>query len=178
MALDVLLAVRHHVTDGGGRDVDGLDAVLLHDRPDAAVIGVARDALKHHGRAAQQQRSVREARVPGDPATVSGRPDHVPCSHTRRRQALCPAARASKHRFTRAEVRGAHTSVQVWYSAPDMTGLCAFRGCTQGGGAQLVAAQSPGASAVSRMHAQRGAQEPRIQLQVCSAVRAPHIPTP
>ncbi|CAM5708308.1 hypothetical protein SALBM217S_07751 [Streptomyces griseoloalbus] len=72
-----VVAPLHERADRGGRRVEDRHAVLLHDLPEAALMGRVRRALVHDLRGAVGERPVDDVRVPGDPADVGRAPVHV-----------------------------------------------------------------------------------------------------
>ncbi len=72
-----LVAAGHEGADGGGRGVEDVDLVLVHNLPEARGVGVGGDALEHEGDGAVGQGTVDDVGVACDPAHVGGAPVDV-----------------------------------------------------------------------------------------------------
>jgi hypothetical protein len=77
MHLVVALGGLDQRPDRGRRGVEDRDLVLGDRLPEAAGVGIGRDALEHDLGAAERERPVGDVGVAGDPADVGGAPEHV-----------------------------------------------------------------------------------------------------
>ena len=63
--------------DGGGRGVEDGDFVVVHDLPEAVVLGPVGRSLVHDNGGAVLQRAIDDVAVAGDPADVGGAPEDI-----------------------------------------------------------------------------------------------------
>ena len=67
----------HQRADRGRRGVELVDLVLGADLPEAACIGIGRNAFKHHRGRAIRQRTIDDIAVTCDPTHIGGAPEHI-----------------------------------------------------------------------------------------------------
>ena len=72
-----LVSVPHHGPEGGGRGVEDVDLVLLHDLPETVGLGIVGNPLEHQAGGPCGQRTVNDVAVPGDPADIGGAPEDI-----------------------------------------------------------------------------------------------------